>query len=301
MKRVYLSALRVVVITVLIHSSPVHSQTPAGLMDEADSLWTQRKEAAKVEAAIALYKKVLELDAGNYDACWKIARGYFSLGNRLPGSDEMREYREKVGEQGMHYAKRALEIEPQGLEGHYYYALSLSQYSIGIGSFMTLAKGLGGEFETHMRKVLALSKYYDHAGPLRAMGRYFYYLPWPKRDLELSIQYLREAAVHAPHNIRGQVYLAESYLKKGKRELAKVHLENAVKLSPDLTREVDAQRWRERARVLLAGLTGTSALKRRGIYLRPHSSDQFAGIAPHGFADPLCHLPCDLGIGDRFR
>jgi tetratricopeptide (TPR) repeat protein len=83
------------------------------------------------------------------------------------------------------------------------------------------------------------------------MGRYWYKLPWPKRDLQKSIRYLKEAAEAAPYSMRGRVYLAESYLKGDERELAQAELRKAQETQPDLTREIDAARWQKRAGELL--------------------------------------------------
>ena len=70
------------------------------------------------------------------------------------------------------------------------------------------------------------------------MGSYWYLIPWPKRDIKKSIRYLEEAVACAPTNILGHVYLAESHLKAGKRELAKKHLQKALEITPDLKRKV---------------------------------------------------------------
>jgi tetratricopeptide (TPR) repeat protein len=92
---------------------------------------------------------------------------------------------------------------------------------------------------------------YDYAGPLRAVGRYWYKLPWPKRNIKKSIGYLEEAVDSAPTNIRGHVYLAESYLKAKEKELAKEQLQKALEIVPNLKIEVDAKRWKSRVKELL--------------------------------------------------
>jgi len=163
----------------------------------------------------------------------------------------MRDRHREMGLEGMHYAKKAVELNPRGVEGHYYYTLTLGQYSIGISIIKALAKGLGPQYEEHIEKALEIDRNYDNAGPLRAIGRYWYKVPWPKRNLEKSIHYLKEAVVTAPINARGHVYLAESYLKAGEKDLAREHLQKAVEIIPDLKQEVDAERWQERAGELL--------------------------------------------------
>lgn len=251
MKRLCISIVILVVVSILILSLPVISQDSSLSMREGDALWGQREKVEKAKASIDSYKRVLEVDANSYEACWKIARAYFYLGDLLPETKEMRDQHKKMGVEGMKYAKRALQLNPQGIEGHYYYTLCLGQYSIGISIIKALAKGLGPEYERHIGRAIEIDKNYDNAGPLRAMGRYWYRLPWPKRDLKKSIRYLKESIASAPTSVRGYIYLAESYLKVGEKELAKKHLQKVLEISPDLKQEVDALRWKERAKELL--------------------------------------------------
>jgi tetratricopeptide (TPR) repeat protein len=251
MKRV----LTLTIIIFLVYSGilplSVFSQDISVLMREGDALWVQRKEREKARASIDSYKKALQVDVKNYEAYWKIARAYFYLGDLLPETKEMRDQHREMGLEGMPYAKKAVELNPRGVEGHYYYTLTLGQYSIGISIIKALAKGLGPQYEEHIEKALEIDRNYDTAGPLRAIGRYWYQVPWPKRDLKKSIHYLKEGVASAPTSIRGHVYLGESYLKAGEKELAKRHLQKAVEIIPDLKQEVDAVRWKERAGELL--------------------------------------------------
>jgi len=240
-----------VLICIFLPAPSAFSQQADELLRDGDLLWQTRAEEGKTLASIDAYKRVLAIDADNYEACWKIARSYFFLGDALPETDEMRDRHREMGEQGMPYAKKALGVNPGGIEGHYYYALCIAEYSIGISIIKALAKGLGPEYENHVGKALEIDRHYDSAGPLRAMGRYWYKLPWPKRDIKKSIQYLREAAEAAPFSVRGRVYLSESYLKGGDKELAKEELRTALEMQPDISREVDAERWQKRAGELL--------------------------------------------------
>ncbi len=239
------------IVNILIPSSPISAQDTSVFMREGDGLWQKRIDVEKAKASIVSYKKILEVDSNSYEAYWKIARSYFFLGDMFPETKGMRGRHKQMGKEGMQYAKRALELNPQGIEGNYYYALSLAQYSIGISIIKALAKGLGADYEKYIGKALETDKQYDCAGPLRAMGRYWYKLPWPKRDIKKSIRYLKGAVASAPISIRGHVYLAESYLKAKEKELAKEHLRKALEIVPDLTVEVDAKRWEERASILL--------------------------------------------------
>ena len=235
----------------LVPLSLLHAQEITILINEGDALWRESNEPDRAGKTIALYQKVLELDPNHFEALWKIARSYFVIGDSLPETKEFKDSHRELGEKGMTYARRALDINPLAIEGHYYYGLSLAQYSIGISIIKALVKGLGPEYEKHIGKALEINKLYDYAGPLRAMGRYWYMLPWPKRDIDKSIAFLKEAVAEAPLSIRGHVYLAESYLKGGNKELAREQLKIAVKTEEDLNLESDAPRWKGRAQVLL--------------------------------------------------
>ena len=236
---------------ILFTISPAQSQQAPELLREGDLLWQARAEEGNALSSIDAYQRVLAIDDDNYEACWKIARTYFFLGDALPETDEMRDRHREMGERGMPYAKKALGMNPGGIEGHYYYALCIAEYSIGISIVKALAKGLGPEYEKHVGKALEIDRLYDGAGPLRAMGRYWYKLPWPKRDIKKSVQYLKEAVEAASFSMRGRVYLAESYLKGGDKKLAQAELRKALEMQPDLAREVDAARWKKRAGELL--------------------------------------------------
>jgi tetratricopeptide (TPR) repeat protein len=121
-----------VLICIFLPAPPAFSQQAPELLREGDLLWQARAEEGKALSSIDAYQRVLAIDDDNYEACWKIARSYFFLGDALPETDEMRDRHREMGERGMPYAKKALGMNPGGIEGHYYYALCIAEYSIGI-------------------------------------------------------------------------------------------------------------------------------------------------------------------------
>jgi len=251
MKRVYTLKIFLLGFFIVMYSSLVSPQDSMVWMRQGDAFWQEREKVEKVEAAISAYRKILEADPDNYEANWKIARAYFHLGDMLDEINENREQHRKVGKEGMRYGERATDLNPSGIEGHYYYGLCLAKYTLGISFITALTEGLASKYEKHMERAIEINKNYDSAGPLRALGKYWYEIPWPKRDLTKSIECLKEAVTAAPMNIRGHFYLAESYLKVGERELAKEQLEIAAALPIDLKEEISAQRWQQKAKLLL--------------------------------------------------
>jgi tetratricopeptide (TPR) repeat protein len=237
------------IIFILFFTAPVQGQDVTTLLSEGDCLWGERMDRKSFDDSLAFYKKTLECDPLNYEVNWRISRSYFWLGDQM-GDAEGTEHKTS-GEIGMKYGKTAIEQKPSGIEGHYYYALNLAQYGLGISIIKALVQGLGSEYEEHIKTVLQINKGYDDAGPLRAIGRYYYKLPWPKRDLKKSIEYLKEANRLSLWNCRGHVYLSESYLKNGERNLAREELLLTLRAEGNPEKEVDQARWKERARMIL--------------------------------------------------
>lgn len=235
----------------LIYPPVMPCQDISLYIQEGDQLWGKREDEKMVKSSINSYKHVLSMDPNNYEACWKIARAYFYLLDMLPETNEMKIRHKVLGNEGMRYGLLALTLDPGRIEGHYYYGLCVAEYTLGISRIRALRKGLASEFQNQMEESLKINRYYDSAGPLRALGRYWFRIPWPKRNLEKSIHYLNESVAFSPMNVRGHVYLAESYLKAGDKELAREHLNIALMLPSNLKEEASVQRWKEQADVLL--------------------------------------------------
>jgi len=148
MKKEFHFGVILLIVSVLSFPFTGFSQNGSVFMREGDALWEERAEVEKARAAMSSYKKVLEVEENSYEACWKVARACFYLGDLLPETGEMRGQHREMGEEGMRYAKRALELNPDGVEGHYYYVLSIAQYSIGI----SIIKIHSFESTPHIRK-----------------------------------------------------------------------------------------------------------------------------------------------------
>ena len=85
----------------IICPPPVISQDSFSFMREGDSLWQKREDIEMVQSSTDSYKKVLEIDKNNYEACWKIARSYFYILDTLPESKEMKKRHKLLGNEGI--------------------------------------------------------------------------------------------------------------------------------------------------------------------------------------------------------
>jgi tetratricopeptide (TPR) repeat protein len=139
-----------------------------------------------------------------------LAEAYYRLAD--PSGDVSREfpYYEKTAT----YAKKVLEMDPNRIEGHYWYGLFLLKKAQkrGIRGYFTVKQGIA-----ELEKVRQAMPSYDHAGASRVLGLLYSLAPsWtPFGNLDKSIQLGQEATHLAPDYALNRLYLADAYKKRG--------------------------------------------------------------------------------------
>jgi tetratricopeptide (TPR) repeat protein len=230
---------------------------PVGLMAanyvaEADKLFDQGGLEG-YQQAIDLYQKALAENPDSYEANWKCARAYREYGNEAKSKkvEGWKEICAKYGKTGMQYAQKAIELEPEKPDGHYYYGLNVGIYADGVSVFTALAEGLKDKTQNSFEKTYEINKMYKKAGPMLSLGRFWAVLPWPMRDRKKSLKYYREyqATEYFADNAEANVYLGELLIQiggeKNKAE-AKGYLEKAI--------ESDDPYFRDQAKELMTKL-----------------------------------------------
>ena len=120
-----------------------------------------------------------------------------------------------LGTLGRKYADKAVELNPNGVEGHYYNAMSIATYAFGKSIVKALLEGLGSKYQEHLDKAIEINKDFMDGYIYLAYGRYWYKLPWPKRSIKKSMSALRTALVYNSVNIITLDYLGDTYFKDG--------------------------------------------------------------------------------------
>ena len=222
------------VITVLFLFSVLIS--PWNLMAEdnllkADQLYN-KGGMENYKQAIELYLKALENNPNDYEANWKCARAYREYGNeaKKQNVEGWKDICAKYGKEGMKYAQRAIDQQPERPDGYYYYGLNVGIYSDGVSILTALAEGLKNKTQTSFEKTYELNKMYDDAGPILALGRFWAVLPWPLHDRKKALKYYREyqTTKYFEEKDEGKIYLSELLIKLGgekNKEEAKILLE----------------------------------------------------------------------------
>ena len=215
----------------------------ADYVAEADRLFDQGG-LTNYRQAIELYQKALAENPGNYEAAWKCARTHREYGNtaKTEKVDGWKDICAKYGKEGMNYAQKATELEPEKPDGYYYYGLNVGIYSDGVSIFTALSEGLKDKTQKSFEKTYQLNKMYEEGGPMIALGRFWQVLPWPMHDRKKSLKYYREyqATNFFADNIEVHVYLGELLIQIGGKENkaeAKGYLEKAAKSDDALFKE----------------------------------------------------------------
>ena len=196
-------------------------------IEKIDWLWTKRSGDTKAaQEAVRLAEEAYGLKPG-YEAAWRAARACFWIADR----SEDRDVDQKWGKRGYEWGEKAIKAKPSAPEGYYYYAISLAEYGKGISIVSALAKGLGGDFEKNIGKAIQMKPGLEHAGPNRALGRYYYAIPWPKYDSKKSEENLKKSLALAPNFGRTYYYLAQLYAKEKQYDKAREILQKLQTIS----------------------------------------------------------------------
>ncbi len=208
--------------------------TAAEYVADADKLYDQGG-LANFKQALELYKKALAANPDSYEANWKCARAHREYGDtaKTEKIDGWKKICAKYGKEGMNYAQKATELEPEKPDGYYFYGLNVGIYSDGVSIFTALSEGLKDKTQKSFEKTYNLDKMYKDAGPMIALGRFWQVLPWPMRDRKKSLKYYREyqGTQYFADNIEVHVYLGELLVQIGGKENkaeAKGYLEKAA-------------------------------------------------------------------------
>jgi hypothetical protein len=183
-----------------------------------DRRWSQRDEPQVLEELYNLAKDAQKKNANDFDANVRLAA---VLVWQADGLADGTNAKAQSGKQGWSLADKALAVNPQDVRPHYYAGTGIGLYSEGVGILTALGEGLEGKFRSRVEAALKLDKNFLDGAPQVLFGRYFFKLPWPKRDVTESIKVLRACIQEHPRNLRGKLYLAESLLDDGKRQEAK--------------------------------------------------------------------------------
>jgi len=177
-----------------------------------DDLWKRRDDSAVLQELERITQEHLAQDPNGFETTRRQAALVAWQADGDPDGSEDKAAKGKIAWEA---GDKAIQANPGDVRGHYFSGVGLGLYSEGVGILTALSQGLEGKFRERLLAALRIDKDFLDGAPQVVWGRYFFKLPWPKRDPDESIRVLRIALRTHPGNWRAKFYLAESlYLNK---------------------------------------------------------------------------------------
>lgn len=221
----------------------------AGLA-EADAAYGIRERKGESEKALGALRELAKKSPDAFDVNWRLARAAFWAAESTKDAAK----KQALAIEGRDAGRKAIAARPKSADGHYWSALCIGEYSHSIGILTALGEGVEAQFRDPLLEAEKLDAKIDHGGVFNALGRYKFELPWPKRDVEASITYLRKGIEVNPQNLRARVYLADSLAKRdgtGDLDEAKTLVRFVLAASPGRYDPAEEYRAQEFARALV--------------------------------------------------
>lgn len=233
-------------------AAPEASADNTALLGEARAAYDKRADPTQARLAVDKYAAASQAAPSSYEAAWEGARAVYFYGEFTRSSASDKE-KVQLFQDGIDRAKRAVELRPQGVEGHFWLGVLYGVWgeAKGILKSLSMAPLLQKEVETS----LALDRSIEGYGPDRVLGRVFFRLPWFKGgDNKKAIEHFERSLAGTPSNALTRLYLAEAYKAEGNKARAIELCRSVVTMTPDPRWAAEHPLIRARAQKLLKKL-----------------------------------------------
>ena len=188
----------------------VKAQTPAPagstLIAESDALYTERADLAKAKEALSKLEQALTAKEDAYSAYWRMSRLSYWIGDHTAD----KEAKKKIFSEGIDYAKKAIALDTNKPDGHFWLGVNDGVYGEAKGVLKSLF--LVGPIKSEMRRVIEIDPTYDHGGADRVLGRVYHEVPGISGGSEKkSLEHLLKAVEYGPRDGLKILYLADTY------------------------------------------------------------------------------------------
>jgi len=230
----------------LFFSFSLFSQEPEDLMAQGDKLYAEMKDLAAAEEALAKYREAFTQAEDRYDVYWRIARILYYIGAHTESKKE----KKTIFSQGIYNAKKAVALEPEKPDGHYWLGVNYGVFGEAKGVLKSLS--LVKPIKAEMNKVIEIDREYEDGGADRVLGRVYFKVPGiAGGSKEKSLEHLLKSKELGPNDPLTRVYLAETYLALKEVDKAKAELEYVLNIESDDRWVSGVEDCKEDARTLL--------------------------------------------------
>ncbi|MCP4499446.1 MAG: hypothetical protein GY822_05705 [Deltaproteobacteria bacterium] len=249
----------------------------AALLTDAEGLWAERSDQAKLEAAIAKWEEAAKTTA-DADLYLKLSRGHYFLGDgfyALQGDAEKRDAHYTIGldwaekalglqapdfvaalKGGAKHPEAILKAPPEAVPSMYWYATNLGKWAASKG-FATKLK-YKDNIKATMLHVKSLDEKFFYAAPFRYFGAFEAATAGiAGGSLELSEKNFKKAVEMNPEYLGTKVLWADYLAKKqNNRELYEQLLKEVIEANAAVDPAIEPENKQEQAKAkkLLANI-----------------------------------------------
>ena len=235
-----------VLLVALCFAYSLFGQIPEELIAQGDALFNEMKDMSAAKEAEALYHKAIGQMDNRYEAFWRLSRILYYIGEHT----EKKKEKKSIFAQGVYYAERPIDLEPEKPDGHYWHGVNNGKYGETRGVLKSLF--LVKPIKRAMNKVIELDRSYEEGGPDRVLGRVYFKLPgFAGGSKEKSLEHLLKSKEYGPNDAVTRIYLAETYLELDEIDKARQELDYVLNLEPDSRWTVAVEENKKVARELL--------------------------------------------------
>jgi len=224
----------------------LYAQQADELIIQGDKLYEEMKDMATAKEALSKYQDALQMLENKFEVFWRISRLHYYIGIHTETNDE----KKIVFSQGKYYADKAINLEPERPEGHYWQGVNNGKYgeSRGVLKSLFLVKPI----KKAMNKVVELDESFEGGGAHRVLGRMYYKLPgFAGGSKKKSKEHLLKSLEFGPEDALTRLYLAETYIEMKDIEKAKEQLDYILAMEDDPCWVPQIMESKEEARKIL--------------------------------------------------
>ena len=190
-------------------------------LKKAEQLYhTYQLGPGRLDEAVWLYEQALVARPDDYHILWRLSDMYQNYGLTL--GEDQKKRKIALWKKGIEYGRRAIEVNPEGHEGHLYYMANLGTHARIRGTWAAIMKF--GEIKKEMDRALELDPNCPQA--LVARAQFLREMPGIFGDHEAEVMQLYRRALEAnPRFIAVYYYLAELHVKHKRYREARDNLD----------------------------------------------------------------------------
>jgi tetratricopeptide (TPR) repeat protein len=208
-------------------AGPASNESAAELISQADKLYAEREDLARLRAGITALRHARAAEPSNYEAAWRLSKFEYFLGSHTSDTGE----RDKAFRDGAEAGKAATQLQGNRAEGHFWLGANYG----GSAQHSTLA-GLSAvdNITEEMEAVLRIDEGYESGSAYMALGEV--YLEAPKMfggDEQKAVALLEKGLRFGENNALLRLRLAEAYMAVGRNDDARKQLDAIKALKPE--------------------------------------------------------------------